>query len=165
MCKRATVPILIATVLLAGLGQAQAPPPSSNWRHIGNWVVEKSLAGPASGPVARVWYSQDGATLFLQTGAGRFYQTADRENWRPSIAAPPPMPATALVPQVPVDGDRFHMIRWHFGDARGTKLETPSRGRRAEQASEPWNGWNKPCRPGGRLDLGIDTNAASAAAP
>ena len=110
MCNRATVPILIATVLLAGLGQAQAPPPSSpNWRHIGNWVVEKSLAGPASGPVARVWYSQDGATLFLQTSSGRFYQTADLENWRPSTAAPPPMPANALVPQLPEAGANTRM--------------------------------------------------------
>ena len=110
MCNRATVPILIATVLLAGLGQAQVPPPSSpNWRHIGNWVVEKSLAGPASGPVARVWYSQDGATLFLQTSSGRFYQTADLENWRPSTAAPPPMPANALVPQLPESGANTRM--------------------------------------------------------
>src|SRR5690242_13550132 len=110
MCKRATVPILIATVLLAALGQAQAPPPSSpNWRHIGNWVVERSLAGPASGPVARVWYSQDGATLFLQTGSGRLYQTADLENWRPSTAAPPPMPDNALVPRLPEQGAQARM--------------------------------------------------------
>jgi uncharacterized protein (TIGR03437 family) len=110
MCKRATVPILIATVLLAGLGQAQAPPPSSpNWRHIGNWVVERSLAGPASGPVARVWYSQDGATLFLQAVSGRLYQTADLENWRPSTAAPPPMPDNALVPRLPEQGAQARM--------------------------------------------------------
>ena len=104
MGNRATVAILIATLLLAGLSRAQAPQPSSDWRHIGNWVVEKSLAGPASGPVARVWYSQDGATLFVQTGAGRFYQTADFENWRPSIAVPPPMPVSALVPRLPEFG-------------------------------------------------------------
>jgi len=110
MCKRATVPILIATVLLAGLGQAQAPPPSSpNWRHIGNWVVERSLAGPASGPVARVWYSQDGATLFLQAGSGRLYQTADLENWRQSTVAPPPMPDNALVPRLPEQGAQARM--------------------------------------------------------
>src|SRR5882762_7751008 len=109
MCNRATVPILIATVLLAGLGQAQAPPPSPDWRHIGNWVVEKSLAGPASGPVARIWYAQDGATLFLQTASGRFYQTADLENWRPSTAAPPSMPASALVPRLPEPGAKTRM--------------------------------------------------------
>jgi hypothetical protein len=80
MCNRATVPILIATVFVAGLGWAQTPLASPDWRHIGDWVVEKSLAGPASGPVARVWYSQDGATLFVQTGSGKLYQTADLEN-------------------------------------------------------------------------------------
>jgi uncharacterized protein (TIGR03437 family) len=109
MCSRATVPILIATVVLAGLGQAQALKPSPDWHHIGNWVVEKSLAGPASGPVARIWYSQDGATLFLQTASGRFYQTADLENWRPSTALAPPMPASALVPRLPEPGAKARM--------------------------------------------------------
>jgi uncharacterized protein (TIGR03437 family) len=109
MCNRATVPILIATVLLAGLVRAQAPNPSPDWRHIGNWVVEKSLAGPASGPVARVWYSQDGATLFAQTGSGRLFQTADFENWRPSTVAPPSMPDSVLIPRLPEPGAKARM--------------------------------------------------------
>src|SRR5579863_4033172 len=114
MCNRATVPILIATVVLTGLGRAQAPQPLPDWRHIGNWVVEKSLAGPASGPVARVWYSQDGATLFVQTGLanngpGRAYQTTDLENWRPSLAAPPPMPDSALVTGLPEPGAKVRI--------------------------------------------------------
>jgi uncharacterized protein (TIGR03437 family) len=109
MCNRATVPILIATVLLAGLSQGQAPQPGPDWRHVGNWVVEKSLAGPASGPVARVWYSQDGATLFVQTDSGRLFQTADFENWRPSTVAPPPKPDSALVPRLPEPGATARM--------------------------------------------------------
>jgi uncharacterized protein (TIGR03437 family) len=109
MCKRATVPILIATVHLAGLGWAQAPQLAPGWRHIGNWVVEKSLAGPASGTVARIWYSQDGGMLFVQTGAGRVFQTADLENWRPSTAAPPSLPGSALVPQLPEPGATARM--------------------------------------------------------
>jgi len=114
MRNRATLPILIATVLVAGLAQAQAPSPVPDWRQIGNWVVEKSLAGPASGPVTRVWYSQDGATLFVQTGFaqtsfGRLYQTADFENWRPATAAPPPTPVSALVPRLPEPGAQTRM--------------------------------------------------------
>jgi uncharacterized protein (TIGR03437 family) len=114
MCNRATVLILIATVLVAGLAQAQAPSPVPDWRQIGNWVVEKSLCGPASGPVARVWYSQDSATLFVQTGFvqtsfGRLYQTTDFENWRPATAAPPPMPVSALVPRLPESGATARM--------------------------------------------------------
>src|SRR5579863_8978528 len=118
MCNRATLPILIATALLAGPGRAQAPLPSQrpgtdytgpDWRHIGNWVVEKSLAGPASGPVARVWYSQEGATLFVQTGSAGSYQTTDLETWRPSTAAPPPLPESALVPQLPEPGAQARM--------------------------------------------------------
>ena len=108
MCNRATVPILIATVLLAGLSQGQAPQPGPDWRQIGNWVVEKSLAGPASGPVARAWYSQDGATLFVQTGSGRSYQTTDFENWRPSAVAPS-MPDSVLVPRLPEPGAKARM--------------------------------------------------------
>ena len=109
MCNRATVPILIATVFVAGLGRAQAPPVTPDWRHIGNWVVEKALAGPASGPAARVWYSQDGATLFVQTGSGRFYQTSDLESWRPSTAAPPPIPDSALTSRLPEPGATARM--------------------------------------------------------
>src|SRR4029077_13176195 len=109
MCNRATVATLIATVLVAGLAQAQAPSPVPDWRQIGNWVVDKSLAGPASGPVARVWYSQDGATLFVQTGSRRLYQTADFENWRPATAASPPMPVSALVPRLPEPGATARM--------------------------------------------------------
>jgi uncharacterized protein (TIGR03437 family) len=72
-------------------------------------VVEKSLAGPASGPVARVWYSQDGATLFVQTDWGRLFQTADFENWRLSAVAPPSMPDNALVPRLPEPGATARM--------------------------------------------------------
>src|SRR5579863_583825 len=109
MCNRATVPILIATVVLTGLGRAQAPPPSPDWRHIGNWVVEKSLAGPASGPVSRIWYSQDGARLFVQTGSGRVVQTADFEDWRASAVAPPPAPDSAPVSRLPEPGAKARM--------------------------------------------------------
>jgi len=91
----ATTRALVATVLLAIALHAQAPP---DWRRIGNSVVDEMLAGPASGPVDRVWYSPDGSTLFLLTASGRAYQTSDFENWQPLAVTTPPAPVLAAVP-------------------------------------------------------------------
>jgi hypothetical protein len=109
MYKRATVRSLIATVALAWSVLAQAPPPAPDWRHIGNSVVDESLCGSASGPVARVWYSAGGATLFLQTGSGHLFQTADLENWRPSVAVPPAATDSAPVLRLPEPGAQVRM--------------------------------------------------------
>src|SRR5438105_6331539 len=79
----ATTRILIVTVLAAAGAQAQAPP---DWRHIGNSLIEESLAGPATGPVVRAWYSVDGSRLLIRAASGRVYETADFETWRPVTA-------------------------------------------------------------------------------
>src|SRR3954468_7899533 len=109
MYKRATARSLIATVGLAWSAWAQAPQPTPDWRHIGNSAVDESLCGLASGAVARVWYSRDGATLFLQTGSGRLFQTADLENWRPSVAVPPASADSAPVQRLPEPGAQVRM--------------------------------------------------------
>src|SRR6266852_4600699 len=91
----ATTRILIATVLAAAGVRAQAPP---DWRHIGNALIEESLAGPATGPVARAWYSGDGSRLLVRVASGRVYETADFETWHPATANAPaePPPATRV---------------------------------------------------------------------
>ncbi len=68
----------------------------ADWYHLGNSLVDLSLAGLASGPVDRVWYSPDGATLFISTASGKIFQTADFDSWQ---AAPPG--TTVPVPQQP----------------------------------------------------------------
>jgi uncharacterized protein (TIGR03437 family) len=92
-----------AAVLLATAASwAQAPAAASpaalapDWYHLGNSLIDLSLAGLASGPVNRVWYSSDGGTLNILTASGKTYSTNDFEHWQGSSAAAPP-PQEALV--------------------------------------------------------------------
>jgi uncharacterized protein (TIGR03437 family) len=64
--------------LVAAYAAAQPP----DWHHLGNSLVDLSLAGLATGPVGRVWYSADGGTLFATTSSGRVFQTSDFDAWQ-----------------------------------------------------------------------------------
>jgi uncharacterized protein (TIGR03437 family) len=76
---------------------AQSAALAPDWRRVGNYLVEAGLASPAGGPVERVWYAADGSRLYAQTAAGRIYETADFETWRPSeTSAPPESSSTAV---------------------------------------------------------------------
>ncbi len=110
MYKLSTAQWRLATVLLStfvagpALGQAVPPPaPIADWRHIGNFTVELGLAGPASGPVLRVWYGT-GGSVFAQTGLGRVFQTSDLENWQGSTTAVPPAVVNAKSQSLPEAG-------------------------------------------------------------
>ncbi len=110
MYKLSTAQWRLATVLLstfvAGRALGQALPPAAltaDWRHIGNFTVELGLAGPASGPVRRVWYGTGGA-LFAQTEPGRVYQTTDLENWQRTTAAAPPAIVNSKAQSLPEAG-------------------------------------------------------------
>ncbi len=110
MYKLSTAQWRLATVLLstfvAGRAVGQAVPPlasAADWRHIGNFTVELGLAGPASGPVLRVWYGSGGA-LFAQTEPGRIYQTSDLENWQRTTTAVSPSVANAKAQSLPEVG-------------------------------------------------------------
>ncbi|HEX5227771.1 MAG TPA: hypothetical protein VFW44_08680 [Bryobacteraceae bacterium] len=83
----------IATVLSWGLGigvlalfsglEAQSIPAGNiAWRHIGNSAMELALPSLATGPVDRVWYSADGASLYARTASGRVFSTNDFEQWQ-----------------------------------------------------------------------------------
>lgn len=87
--------LLAAPFFLAQPVWAQSPvAPSANpdWYHVGNSLVDFSLAGLAGGPVDRVWYSPDGATLYAITSSGKTFETQTFETWRTS-ATPAPSPA------------------------------------------------------------------------
>ena len=110
MYKLSTAQWRLATVLLStfvagrAVGQAvPAPAATTDWRHIGNFTVELGLAGPASGPVLRVWYGT-GGTLFAQTETGRIYQTSDLENWQRTTTAAPPTVGNAKAQTLPEAG-------------------------------------------------------------
>ena len=103
-------PFFPATLPAAGLS---ANTSGLNWRRLGRPSLNTNLAGPATGPLAAVWYSPDGGTLFAETSSGRVYQTADFETWSSSDATPPEaaqpvLPARRPEPQadvVAVSGD------------------------------------------------------------
>src|SRR5882762_9421235 len=86
MCNKATMRISVATLVWASVLSAQT---ATEWRRVGNSAIDRSLAGLATGPVERVWYSPDGSRLGIRTGSGRVFETADFETWQPSSAAPP----------------------------------------------------------------------------
>ena len=92
MCRSATNRILALIAALIATAALCAPAYAFDWRHIGNASTEMSLAGVATGPMSRVWYSSDGAHLFAQTKSGRVFETVDFEQWSlvkdPGIAPP-----------------------------------------------------------------------------
>lgn len=95
MYKTATVRVLVATCVatvwvVIGLSAQTTP----DWRKIGNTLIDRALAGLASGPVDRVWYSADGSQLFARTSSGYTFATSDFETWQAASATPPPAPVT-----------------------------------------------------------------------
>src|SRR5580692_10602402 len=86
MYKSATVRAVAATVLAGLCVYAQ---PSASWTQIGNTLIDRSLAGLASGPVDRVWYSADGSQLLIRTASGHVFATSDFDTWKPSSGSPP----------------------------------------------------------------------------
>src|ERR1700678_2479574 len=103
MYKSAKACVLIATLasmrLYAQVSETAQPPTTpgeagskTNWRQIGNTLIDRSLAGLASGPVDRVWYTADGSQLLIRTASGSVFATSDFETWQPGSAAPPATP-------------------------------------------------------------------------
>jgi len=80
-----------------------------DWRHIGSFTVELGLAGPASGPVQRVWFGT-GGTLLALTETGRIYQTSDLENWQRSTVSVPPAVVNAKTQSLPEAGARTRAL-------------------------------------------------------
>ena len=114
MYKLSTVEWRLATVLFSLLTAGSAAAQVTDWRHIGTTVLDEALAGPATGPVERVWYGTAGV-LYAQTRADRVYQTADLENWQASTVAPPPAAANALVPLLPEKGAQTRAVAGDSG--------------------------------------------------
>lgn len=92
----------LASLALAG---AVPSPAETEWRKVGGASVELMLAGPATGPVDRVWFSPDGSVLYARTVSGKTFQTANFETWVPaSEAAVPPRPPAAQAVRLPENG-------------------------------------------------------------
>ena len=67
---------------------------------MGNAAIDRSLAGLATGPVNRAWYSNSGA-LLIQTESGSVFGTTDFENWRAVTAAVPQAAPDAVPERLP----------------------------------------------------------------
>src|SRR5438105_5268501 len=81
-CPGGRVPGRAALLLALFAGVVSAQTASPEWRHIGNSALELALPSVATGPVDRVWFSQDGATLYALTASGRMFESQDLEQWR-----------------------------------------------------------------------------------
>jgi uncharacterized protein (TIGR03437 family) len=71
------------------------------WRRIGNSLIDRSLAGLATGPVDRVWYSPDGSQLLIRTASGKVFATSDFETWQQASAVPPSVPSPPVSGRLP----------------------------------------------------------------
>jgi uncharacterized protein (TIGR03437 family) len=98
MYKSATVRVLATTLCAALYLHAQTSAQTSSWRQIGNALIDRSLAGLATGPVDRVWYSADGSQLMIRTASGSVFATRDFETWQPSsVVASAPVTRSGAV--------------------------------------------------------------------
>jgi len=62
---------------------------AQTWRKVGSSAVETGLAGPAGGPVAQVWFSEDSVQLYARTPLGLTFVTRDLETWTAAPADTP----------------------------------------------------------------------------
>src|SRR5215471_3692074 len=103
MCRtdttlRITLRLIAGLAVCCGLGLAQAPASpairsAAIWRKLGNDSVAMSLAGPAGGPVAAVWYSDQGDRLFVRTRSGQILESSDFSTWTAIVTPSSPQPA------------------------------------------------------------------------
>ena len=109
MCRKVTIRILAVAGVLTGVGFVFAQTPVLDWRHIGNSAVELSLPSVATGPVDRIWYSEDGSVLYARTATGRIFETTDFEQWRRSTDAKisPPSAQNPAIARAPEPGLRL----------------------------------------------------------
>jgi uncharacterized protein (TIGR03437 family) len=104
VCHKETIRLrgrYLAAIVL-GSGALAAQTAEVAWQRVGTPSMEIGLASPATGPVAAVWYAQDGSRLYARTRSGRVFETADFENWMPAPAVQPtetPAPSVERVPE------------------------------------------------------------------
>jgi uncharacterized protein (TIGR03437 family) len=112
VCHKGTVSIrrcLLAVVLCAASAEVLAAQTAPiEWRRVGSPSIEVGLASPATGPVATVWYSPDGAHLYARTRAGHVFETTDFERWIPVQGASEPSdPSAPAVDRLPEPGAKL----------------------------------------------------------
>src|SRR5215471_9650558 len=89
-----------------------------SWVRLGNSAIDLSLAGLATGPVSRVWYSGAGDSVFIQTQSGKVFESKDFETWKPSTAAAPDA-GNASIGRAPEAGAKLRLAAGQSGAAYG----------------------------------------------
>lgn len=145
--------VLIGLVLAAS-AVAQAP----DWRRVGNAAIDLQLAGLATGPVDRAWYSPAGDRIWIQTSSGKTFETNDFDRWTPAPADTPAPPAPeGRSITLPEDNSQ---VRNPAGPPAGVCLRpvrVPLRQQRQELGQSDGVSWAVHCRrqpqgPGGFAD-------------
>jgi uncharacterized protein (TIGR03437 family) len=85
---------------------------------LGNSAIDLSLAGLATGPVSRVWYSPAGDSLFIQTQSGKVFESKDFETWKSSNAVAPEA-VNASMARTPENGAKLRLAVGQSGAAYG----------------------------------------------
>src|SRR5450432_32109 len=100
--------VALAALCLLAPSFAQRPT-QTDWRHIGNSAIELGLAGVATGPVDRVWYSDNGSTLYVRARSGGTFSTDDFETWKAATAARVPEARDTAIERSPEVGTRVRV--------------------------------------------------------
>src|SRR5436190_22362326 len=89
----------LAGLVLAAIAVAQTP----DWRRVGNSALDLELAGLATGPVDRVWYSASGDQIWARSSSGKTFVTSDLDHWVASapgsVTPPAPDGRTITIPE------------------------------------------------------------------
>jgi len=93
MSNKATLHPALSMALVGLALAASAPAQAPDWRRVGNAAVDLELAGLATGPVDRAWYSP-GDRLSIRTSSGKVFEINDLDRWTPA-------PADTVVPPAP----------------------------------------------------------------
>jgi uncharacterized protein (TIGR03437 family) len=105
MGSKATLGLGLLALALAASAQGQGSAQTGvqqtpDWRRVGNAAMDLELAGLATGPVERVWYSPAGDQMSIRSWSGKLFVTSDFDRW--SAAPPdtrmPPVPESRSIP-------------------------------------------------------------------
>ncbi len=77
--------------LATGIALCAGAQTSAPWTRVAGTTINSGLAGPASGPIAAIWYAAGTGRLLVETESSRVFETADFVHWRLNTDATPPL--------------------------------------------------------------------------
>ena len=113
MSNKATLGLGLVGLALAAAVSGQSVGQTPDWRRVGNAAMDLQLAGLATGPVDRVWYSPAGDQLFIRSASGKLFESNDFDRWAaaPADTAVPPVPDGRATPNEPTLPEKGAQVR------------------------------------------------------